>query len=274
VKKVARGLVELYRAIPDLTNIYLFAFLIAAFIWLPKTPERRLLYAVFLWALGIQVVTSVFTTASDAPLGIVRPLATGLSVAAVVQWLRGIKVSRGLRLLAAAGVVLMAAVPYLASTALGKPVSPGISPVVVAQFSKGLDLQDKAVILTDNPWAVAWYGPHRAVLLPKQPQDMAAVARLGRAPHLVYLTRDWMGGSRGPKDPWRQAVRSREETKKLGLPLKLGDELLTLTPLGAKELQPETKKRFEGAIRGAAERARARAAAEAAGKGPSPAENQ
>lgn len=257
-KKVARGLTELYRSVPDLTNIYLFAFLIAGFIWLPKTPERRLLYAALLWTLGIQLLTSAFTNASDAPLGVVRPLATGLSVGAVILWLRSLQANRGLRFLAAAGVIAIAAVPYLASVAMGRPVRPGASVIRVAEFSKGLDLEQKSVILTDNPWIVAWYGPHRAILLPTQPQDLDTVMRLGRAPHLVYLTSEIIRGSRGPNDPWRKALENQEQTKKLGLPLPMGGELLTLTPLGAKELKPETVKRFNDARKNIAQSQSAR----------------
>ncbi len=249
VRKVARGLVELYRAVPDITNIYLFAFLVGAIIWLPKTPERRLLYSILLWTLGIQILTTAFTTASDAPFSIVRPLATGISVAAVVHWLRGLKVSRGLRLLAASGVVLVVAVPYLASAVLGRPVRPGAPVVRVQEISKYLDLEEKTVFLTDNPWVVAWYGPHRAILLPKQPQDMDSITRLSRAPHLVYLTRDLLSGGRGADDPWRKALTEPEETRKLGPALFFPDnELLTMTPKGAKELKPDTRKRFENLL--------------------------
>lgn len=249
LRKVARGLIELYRAVPDITNIYLFAFLVGALIWLPKTPERRLLYSILLWTLGIQVLTSAFTTASDAPFSIVRPLATGLSVAGVVYWLRGLQVKRGLRLLAATGVVLVVAVPYLASAGLGRPVRPGAPVVRVQEVCKYLDLEEKAVFLTDSPWVVAWYGPHRAILLPKQPQDMDALTRLSRAPHLVYLTRDLLTGGRGADDPWRKALTQPEETRQLGPALFFPDnELLTMTPQGAKELKPETRKRFEALI--------------------------
>lgn len=249
VRKVARALVELYRAVPDITNIYLFAFLVGAIIWLPKTPERRLLYSVLIWTLGIQILTTAFTTGSDAPFSIVRPLATGISVAAVVYWLRGLQVNRGLRLLTATAVVLVVAVPYLASTMLGRPVRPGAPVVRVQEIAKYLDLEEKAVYLTDNPWVVAWYGPNRALLLPKLPQDVAAITRLSRAPHLVYLTRDLLSGGRGADDPWRKALTEPEETRKLGPALFFPDnELLSMTPQGAKELKPETRKRFESLL--------------------------
>ena len=245
LRKLAVNGVGVYKAIPDVVGLYLWPFLAIFLLARPKTAEQRSLRAVFLWGLGIQAATTMLNTGSDAPLGILRPLATGVAVAALVQWLRGIEMTRVVRLVAALAVIAVLSVPYVASAVLGGriPTSPSVE--MMSQLPRALSLKDKAVFLTDNPWIVAWYGHYRSVLLPKQPQDLDGISRAGRAPHLIYLTADELRGARGGEDPWIKLLSDRKQTPRLGMPMPLpGRELLILTPWGAKEL-PDTKASME-----------------------------
>jgi hypothetical protein len=259
LRKMAINGVEVYKAVPDLANLYLWPFLAIFLLTRPKTAEQRLLRTVFLWGLGIQGVTTILTTGAADPLGILRPIAIGASVAALVQWLRGIEMTRVLRLVSALAVIVVLGIPYVASLVMAGPVrTPSLANV--SQMPRALDLKDKTVFLTDNPWITAWYGHYRSVLLPKQPQDLGTIASAGRAPHLIYLTANGVRALKagGPEDPWTKFLSDRKQTAQLGMMMPLPGkelELLILTPPGAQEL-PGTKTAMENYLKGLQERQR------------------
>lgn len=244
--KLATGAAAFYRSIPDVANLYLFPFLVGGLLWLPKTPERRLLWTVFLWALVTQVAVSIITVPTDAALGLLRPLAVGLAVAALVQWLRGVRMPGVARVLATLGVTLVLALPYAAGVLRGGIVQPSPSVAAMAQLPKWLDIPDKAVFLTDNPWIVAWYGRYRSILLPDTPPDLDKMAKLlAHPPYFMYFTAAGPRKGSSQQDAWPKLLSDPRQASRMGLPLPLPNrEFLVLTPLGMKE-SPKSVERFK-----------------------------
>lgn len=246
VVKLADGAAMFYRAIPEVTSLYLLPFLAGGLLWLPKTPERRLLWIVFLWTLVVQVVVSCLTLPTDAVLGLLRPLAVGLAVASLVQWLRGRRMAGALRVLLVLGAILILALPYAASTLRGRPMPPRPSVAMMGQLPVALDLRESTVILTDNPWLVSWYGRFRSILLPSSPQDLEKMQKtLRHPPHIMYFTADGRRNGREQQDAWPKALSDPRQASRLGLPLPLpNNEFLLLTPLGMKE-SPQSVERIK-----------------------------
>ncbi len=236
LRKLAVGITGFYGTVPELINRYLFPFLIAGLFVLSKTRGQRLLWGVAWFILLAQVITVALYDRDADPLGVITPVAIGLAVATLIGLMREHVAGRRAVIGVGVAAAVMLAWPYVSSSIMGGP-----GPVSASK--PALDLLAARVpggvlVATDTPWQVAWYGNKRSVLLPENPQQLAALGQVGIEPDMVYVSRELRGArvERG-REFWARMLATGEGVDELdvyGEPQMLpnGEGLITLEHMG------------------------------------------
>ena len=224
LRKLVVGAATLYRTVPALLNPYLFPFLLVGLLALEKSRSQRLLWGMFWLMLLAQLLTVALYDRDADPPAVMTPLGIGLAVAALIGLMRERLPSRRTFVAVGVAAALILALPYAASSVIGRrgPFSPS-KPALDLMANTVLP---KAVIATDIPWQVAWYGGQRAVLLPANDRELAKLQKAGVEPDVVYLSR----GLRSPK-----VESGREYWARL---LVTGQGIEDLKPLGKAQMLP------------------------------------
>ena len=174
VKKAILGLASGYRTVPPLVGLYVVGFFVVAMMR-PLAALRQnlvrkvaLLFLVFLGVIGALYNPSAEIFFVLVPL--IIALCGGYFKMLARDW---IPTARW-QAVAAVIFVLVSAYPALVLWAVPQPkaVSSRLNIEYLDQA-----LPQKAVVVTDIPWAVAWYAKRPAVWLPLEPQDFEAVQR-------------------------------------------------------------------------------------------------
>lgn len=232
LNKVAVGITAYYSRVPELVNRYLFPFLLVGLLFVADTPPRRLLWGGLWFILLAQVLTSSLYTRDPDSLAVVTPIGIGLAVAALITLMRGRLQSR--RVLLGIGLVAIVVIvwPYGASSIItpGGPVNPSRPALDLIAGQ----LPNQAVIATDIPWQVAWYGGNPAVLLPESVEQLQALAPAGVEPDVVYLSRDLRGARpEAGRETWARMLNTGQGVDQLPIlgkaqMLPNGEALITL----------------------------------------------
>jgi 4-amino-4-deoxy-L-arabinose transferase-like glycosyltransferase len=177
--KSLNGLAELYWQWPRLVGVYVLPFFVLSLFIKPRdgafVAARRLLLAfIVIWTMGVSLGDQMpIHFAALAPIMIV--FAAGYLLHITNRALS----SPGRRVAVLAAIVLFAALPV--GSALVKSTTP-VHAGIPAQFTD----MDQAIpadanVVTDCPWAVAWYGRRTAVWLPLNPRQLTQMERkIGR----------------------------------------------------------------------------------------------
>jgi len=201
LRKLSVGLTNLYGAVPDTINRYLFPFLLVGVFVLAKTRRQRLLWGMVWFVLLAQVLTVAIYDRDGDPIAVVTPVALGLAVATLITLMRQHLTAR--RAFVGAGIAAAAIIawPYTASLVGGStpPTSPS-KPTLDLLATLAPELR-AGTVATDIPWQVAWYGGERAILLPDTWEKLAAMGQAGVPTDYIYLS----GELRGPR-----VMRGRE----------------------------------------------------------------
>jgi 4-amino-4-deoxy-L-arabinose transferase-like glycosyltransferase len=184
VKKWILGLASAHRTLPMLVGPYVIGFLVVALLRPLGAPRRNQVRTATILLLVFLAIIGAFFNPTAELFFVVAPLVTVLCGGYFVMLLRGWVKRPGRQALAYGVFVVVAAYPALMSWAAPQP------PVRVNRVN--LDflsraLPPKAILVTDAPWAVAWYADRSAVWLPLTPEDFETVQkRLGV--DAVYFT--------------------------------------------------------------------------------------
>ena len=269
LRKLSVGLTNLYGAVPDTINRYLFPFLLVGVFVLAKTRRQRLLWGMVWFVLLAQVLTVAIYDRDGDPIAVVTPVALGLAVATLITLMRRHLTVR--RAFVGTGIAAAAIVawPYTASLIGGGSPPPLASKPVLDDF---VNMQSvarsvrEATIATDIPWQMTWYTGVRAVLLPANDPALEKMRATGLEIDLIYISRD-LAAPRVPRghEDWARMLQRREIANGLGLYRPWDDELATPNPVPvageplfilehgaqiAKELDPffqEMRRRAEAA---------------------------
>lgn len=172
--KAILGLASGYRTIPPLVGLYVVGFFVAAVMRPLGAPRRNLvrkaalLFLVFLGVIGALHNPTAELFFVLVPL--IVALCGGYFTMLAREWIPAPR----WRAFALVLFVTVSAYPALVSWALPQPKA--------ISSKRNLDhlrqaLPEKAVVVTDAPWAVAWYANRAAVWLPLAPKDFEAVDR-------------------------------------------------------------------------------------------------
>ncbi len=249
LSKLAVGIATLYRAVPGLLNPYLFPFLVVGLFLGVKDRPQKLLWGMFWFILLAQLLTVALYDRDGDPPAVMTPLAIGLAVATLIGLMRERLPERRPFVAVGLAAAVVLAVPYAASSALGRkgPYSAS-KPALDLMASQVLP---KAVIGTDIPWQVAWYGGHQAVLLPANDKELARLQKAGVQPDVLYLSRA-LRGARVEKGRqyWARLVatgKGVEELKPLGKPQMLPNGEAVITLQHAQKLIDKAKEKAKAA---------------------------
>ena len=173
-KKAILGLGSAYRTVAPLVGLYLVGFFVIALMRRLAGGRRTLvrnlaiLLLVFLALFGAVYNPTAELFFVLVPLLVV--LCAGYFTALAREW-----ISRpGGQAAAVIILVIVTAYPALVSWA-APPAKPGPNQANLQYLQKALP--EKAVVVTDAPWAVAWYARRPSLWLPLTPDDFTALDR-------------------------------------------------------------------------------------------------
>jgi len=172
--KAILGLASGYRTIPPLVGLYVVGFFVVAMMRPLAAPRQNLVRKVALLLLVFLGVVGAVHNPSAELFFVLVPLIVALCAGYFMilarEWIPALRWRAG----AVAVFVAISAYPALVSWALPQPKA--------ISSRRNLEhlqqaLPEKAVVVTDAPWAVAWYAKRAAVWLPLEPKDFEAVDR-------------------------------------------------------------------------------------------------
>lgn len=186
-EKMIGALIQVYRGGPGMLTPYLFPFLILAAFIFGRTDFRRSIWRAMIAIFVLQAISlSVFSNRLDG-LAVVMPIAVVLAAGALVDVLRRMDATKLTRGGIAAAIFLLVLFPTATSMIVGDQMPPARSRANLGLIKEGLT--DDAVILTNDPAAVAWYSNKSAILLPHSPDALAQLEQRGLGHHYFYVSR-------------------------------------------------------------------------------------
>lgn len=228
LNKVGRGLTMLYRGGPNMLNPYLFPFFIFGAFLFERNSLKRSLWRVVLAMFALQGLSICVYRLDLNGLGVLLPIAMCLTVAGLVETLRRTEASRLIQVLVGVLICGLVLFPTVSSAVLGKKMPRNRTMSSLQLIDKGLT--DDAVVVTDDPAAVAWYAHKQGVLLPDSPASLARLPQWGIEVHYLYLSK--ARGETVPRaalnlKPWYELLQSEDAPKQLGkfVPLPEGEML-------------------------------------------------
>jgi len=179
IRKLVNGLVTMYWQWPTNAGVYVLPFFILSLFL--RIEDKSLLALRRLLVAFIFLLTIAVCLGDQMPMHFEKlvPLITIFAAGFLLYMVDRLSISPTRRSAVIAFVVLGAALP----TAVGligntAPASAGRPP----QFADiDASLSKSAVVVTDCPWAVAWYGRRKAVWLPLNPRQLSDIeGKVGR----------------------------------------------------------------------------------------------
>jgi len=171
-RKEILGLASVYQVIPTLIGLYVVAFLVVAMFRRLEVPRANLARRLVFVALAFMVVIGALYNATTDNFFVLMPLlitlCAGYFFFVVREWIS----SRGGQAAAALLFVALSAYPAVVSWAFPQPKT--VSSQANLDYLERV-LPADAVVVSDAPWAVAWYARRAAVWLPLRPEDFDAV---------------------------------------------------------------------------------------------------
>lgn len=172
LKKEMIGLVSAYRAIPTLIGLWVVGFFVVTIMRrLPGARENVLRKAGVLMVGFLAVIGALHNPSAEVFFVLVPPLlvvCAGYFMMLLHEWVKGFRAQA----VAVVALVVVAAYPTLVSWAAPQP-RPRVNRANLDFIER--TLPDTAPVVTDAPWAVAWYANRPAVWLPLTPDDFEAV---------------------------------------------------------------------------------------------------
>jgi len=185
--KALNGIVQLYYQWPALLGFYVLPFFaLAMFVRLKDRPlaaARRLLGAcIVIWTLGVALGDQ---TPSHL-IGLV-PIMTVFAAGCMLNIANRLTGASGRAAAMLAAIAIFAALPTgMALVRNVTPAPPGI-PALFADMD-GIIPKD-AIVVSDCPWAVAWYGRRTAVWFPFDPRQLAPMEGKLRRMDAAFISR-------------------------------------------------------------------------------------
>ena len=185
--KAIDGLIELYKQWPTLIGLYVVPFFVLSLFVKPRDRSvlaaRRLLVAcAVIWTIGVSLGDQL----PSHLLGLV-PIMTVFAAGYMLHLINRAVTAPGRRAVLLVAIVLGAALPT--GSALIRSATP-VATGVPAQFvDMDAYIAKDAKLVSDCPWAVAWYGRRTAVWLPLTPRQLTQIdGKLGRV-DAVFISR-------------------------------------------------------------------------------------
>ena len=154
------------------------------------TAAGALLLFVAMCAVGVEPRPDRSLVQAGNLLPLMLPLMAVFSAAMICVWLDALRNADVLQRHAAIVLLAVAAVFPTAMHMAGPPVGqlsyPPYHPPVLAQITAGLEPKD--LMVSDQPWAVAWYGDRRCVWLPYSIEQFYKVNDLDKHVAAILLT--------------------------------------------------------------------------------------
>ena len=184
-KKWLIGLQAMYEQIPSLAGGWLMPLFLAGFLHLFRRRGADSLRAIALLMMGAVLVASVLLQPNIEVLVPFVPFITIMAVAFAVHLLNSLGMTRTVSTLAAAAVVAVLAVPTVLKIAAPLPTIRDVGASHLMAIKRGTP--ENTVVVSDVPWAVAWYANRKSVWLPNNERDFAAVDKKSRI-DAIYLS--------------------------------------------------------------------------------------
>ncbi|MGI5817393.1 MAG: ArnT family glycosyltransferase [Armatimonadota bacterium] len=215
IHKAGRGLTMLYRSAPGMLTPYLFPFfVIGAFIFGTHNLKRSLWRAVLAMILLQALSISLYGLRPDG-MTVLLPAAICLAAAGLVEILRRADAPRWSTVAVGAAIVALVLFPTASSAILGGKTA--VNPARAAMDFIDQGLLEGAVIASDRPELVAWYGRRTAVALPASPTDLARLDQTALKPHYIFLTADvFQNPVRTGLLPWHNYLTQEDAPQELG----------------------------------------------------------
>lgn len=198
MEKLVNGLGDLYFQWPSLVGLYLFPFFVLSLV--SRVRDRTLLAARRLLVAAAVILTLGVSVGDQAPalhLFVLAPMMTVFAAGYLVNTFNRIVSAPVRRSLLIAAIVAGAALPT--GLALSKSA---IQPLhgIPTQF-RDLDriVPSDGTVVSDCPWAVAWYGRRAALWLPLNPRQLAQTEGELGSIDAVFVSR--YAGSFASADP-------------------------------------------------------------------------
>jgi len=185
--KAVEGLGQMYWQGPALVGLYILPFFLLSLFAKVRDDvvlaARRLLVAcIVILTLGVALGDQ-----QSSHLVMLTPLIIVFAAGYMLQVVQRAISAPGRRVLVLAAIVIGAALP--AGLALQKSIAPS-SRGIPTQFVEmdGIVPSD-AIVMSDCPWAVAWYGRRTAVWLPLDPRQLAQIEEKLGPVDAVFVSR-------------------------------------------------------------------------------------
>ncbi|MGC8834367.1 MAG: ArnT family glycosyltransferase [Armatimonadota bacterium] len=185
LKKWLIGLQAMYEQIPSLAGGWLMPLFLAGFLHLFRRRGADSLRALALLMMGAVLIASVLLQPNIELLVPFVPFITIMAVAFAVHLLNSLGMPRTASTLAAAAVVAVLAVPTVLRIAAPLPTVRDVGASHLMAIKRGTP--ENTVVVSDVPWAVAWYANRTSIWLPNNERDFAAVDKKGRI-DAIYLS--------------------------------------------------------------------------------------
>lgn len=185
LRKFLVGMQAMYDQLPLLAGGWVTALFLAGLLHMFRRRGADGLRAALLAALlAVMLFSLVMTPRVDLLVPFV-PFVMVLAAAFLMHLLSALRPAPAARTAVIAAVVLVTAFPTIVGIAAPTPAVREVGMPTLMALRK--QVPPNTVVITDVPWAVAWYSHQQSVWLPKSEADFAKVDRLGRV-STIYLS--------------------------------------------------------------------------------------
>lgn len=185
--KLLEGLGQMYWQAPALSGPYLLPFFLLSLF--AKVRDGALLAArrLLLACIVVMLIGVALGDQQTLHLTMLAPLVTVFAAGYLLTVVQRTFSSPGRRLLVLAGIVIAAGLP--AGLALEKSTAPTPEGIPAQFVEMDEIMSSEAVVMSDCPWAVAWYGRRTAVWLPLNPRQLAHIQEKLGPVDAVFVSR-------------------------------------------------------------------------------------
>jgi len=200
-KKCVAGVRALHTDLPALAGGWLMPFFIVGLLHAFRRRGADALRGAALGAIGCMALGSLLLRPGPEVLVPFEPFVVIMAMAYLVHLLNGMQVTGGVKGAVAAGVIAVVALPLAIGLATRASQPQTVQPATLRELAKYVTTS--STVVSDVPWAVAWYTGKTSVWLPKELGDFTKVDRTRRV-DAIYLSP--MLGRYAPSEgvqPWQ-----------------------------------------------------------------------
>ena len=185
LRRSLAGLQAMYDQLPLLAGGWITALFLAGLLHVFRRQGADGLRAAMISALLAVVLSSLMLNPKVDLLVPFVPFVTVLAAAFLMYLLNAMHLPSVARAAVTTAVVLIAAFPTIVGIAIPAPTVRDVGMPMLMALRR--QVPPNTVVVTDVPWAVAWYSHQPSVWLPKSEADFAKIDRLGRV-STIYLS--------------------------------------------------------------------------------------